>query len=375
MDIKNPERVQRLKEMLAGIGKESKLCLVYDIDADGMSSGALIKHAFEKLGLGFKLELTDITRKAVFSEENQQKIRDAQIDFIVSTDVAFPGFNLLGAYNSLLRQGVRFLVFDHHEYEPSMQGENSLLIHPVDIFGKEHSSACASKLVYDLLSRFVPLSEYEWLKAIGMIGDMNFLDYSGELKSIIGKYEGKEPQIRSNDDYFKTRLGRISDLVNSAKAIGNNESLSEMFRAYSGAATVEDLEKKLGKMDVTEINKQIDGYVAGFEVLSEKEGDIYFLEIKSGFYIGSPVSSIISQVKAGHTFIVYQRKGDFMIVNSRRQDRQYNMNDLMSLSVKGLRDSNGGGHLPAAGATIRVEDWGVFKQCLLENYAKVKVSA
>ena len=55
-----------------------------------------------------------------------------------------------------------------------MQGDNSLLIHPVDIFGEEHSAMCASKLVYDILGKFVPLSEYDWIKCIGMIGDMNF---------------------------------------------------------------------------------------------------------------------------------------------------------------------------------------------------------
>ena len=375
MDVKNPERVQRLKEMLLGLGKENNICLIYDIDADGMSSGSLIKHAFEKLGIGFKLELTDITRKAVFSEENQRKIKEAQIDCIVATDIAFPGFNMLGIYNSLLQQGIRFLVFDHHKYEPSMQGENSLLIHPVDIFGKEHSSACASKLVYDILGQFVHLSEYEWIKGVGMIGDMNFLDYSDELKAIVRKYESKEVQLSSNGDYFKTRLGRISNLVNSAMAIGRNEALSDMFKVYSESAAIEDLERKLEKMDVTEIDGQINYYIADFKSLAEKTGDIYFLEIKSKYYIGSPIASVISQAESGHTFIVYQRKGDFIIVNSRRQDRQYSMRDLMALSANGLQDSNGGGHIPAAGATIRVGDWGEFKQRLLKNHEKVKIGA
>ena len=87
--------MQRLKEKLSNLGKESNICLIYDIDADGMSSGSLIKHAFEKMGLGFKLELTDITRKAVLSEENQKKIKNAQIDCIVATDMSFQGLRCL----------------------------------------------------------------------------------------------------------------------------------------------------------------------------------------------------------------------------------------------------------------------------------------
>lgn len=375
MEVKNPERVQRLKEALSSLGKENNLCLIHDIDADGMSSGTLLKHALRKLGLSFRLELTDITRKNVLCEENQRKIKEAGIDCIIVTDIAIAGFGLLGIFNEMQNRGIRLVVFDHHEYTPSLQEGNSLLIHPVDIFGSEHSSVCATKLVYDIVGGFVPISEYDWIKAVGMIGDMNFLDYPDELKAILQKYETQKLQISSNGDYFKTRLGKISDMVNSATAIGNNEALSNMFKVYSESKGIDDLEKKLEKMDVKKINDQINYYVNNFESLSEKTRDIYFLEVKSPFFIGSPISSIISQTKTDHTFIVYQRKGDAMLINSRRQDKRYSMRDLMHLSAQGLPDSNGGGHVPAAGASVKVGDFEKFKQNLLENYAKVKVDA
>jgi single-stranded DNA-specific DHH superfamily exonuclease len=123
IEIKNQQRINQLKDTLSGLSKESNLCLVYDIDADGMSSGVLLKRAFEKLGLSFKLELTDITRKAVFCEDNLKKINDKGIDCIVVTDIALAGFNLLGACEDLQKKGVKFLVFDHHEYAPPCRKE------------------------------------------------------------------------------------------------------------------------------------------------------------------------------------------------------------------------------------------------------------
>ena len=375
MDIKNPERMQRLKEKLSNLGKESNICLIYDIDADGMSSGSLIKHAFEKMGLGFKLELTDITRKAVLSEENQKKIKNAQIDCIVATDMSFPGFKMLEDCRKLTQEGINFIVFDHHEYEPSMQGDNSLLIHPVDIFGEEHSAMCASKLVYDILGKFVPLSEYDWIKCIGMIGDMNFLRYPEEVNEIIRKYDTKAAPISSNDDYFQSKLGRLSQLVNLPMVIGTNESLTDMFKAYSESRSLDELSENLGKKHVKEVDDQIAHYTGDFENLAVKTGDIYFLQLDSKYILGSAVSSIISFKKKDNTFIVYQKKGDSVIVSSRRQDHKYSMRDLMKLSVNGLQNANGGGHIPAAGASIMAQDWEIFKQHLLDNYAKAKVDA
>ena len=373
MDIKNPERLEQLKQLLPGL-RSRNLCLAYDIDADGMSSGYLIKRAFEKMGLGFRLELTDIARMNLFSEENRKKILDEGIDYVVATDIAFAALGLLPAKDILSKKGVKFLVFDHHEYNPSMQSSDFLLIHPIDMFGDEHSTMCASKLVYDILGQFVPLSDYEWAKGVGMIGDMNFIKYADELQAIMAKYEGKKQEIKSAQDYYKTRIGNITQLVNFAMATGNTSSVKEMFKAYSESGTINSLEKKLATMDVAGIRKEIEFYSANFEELSDKKEGIYLLEIKSQYKLGSMVSTIISQTMPDHTFIVYEKlKNNRYIISARRQDNIYSMRDLLKMSINGMNDANGGGHVPAAGASIMAEDWETFKSNLIKYHEKSRV--
>ena len=123
---------------------------------------------------------------------------------------------------------------------------------------------CTSKLVYDILGKSVSLDEYEWAKGIGMIGDFNFRRYGNELRKIIAKYEGKKPHIAESGDYFKTRIGKLTELVNYAMAVGTTSSVRDMFQAYSESADIDSLEKKLKAMDVEGIREQIDYYSANF---------------------------------------------------------------------------------------------------------------
>ena len=60
--------------------------------------------------------------------------------------------------------------------------------------------------------------------------------------------------------------------------------------------------------------------------------------------------------------------GNRVTLSARRQDRKKDMGKLLHDSVYGLPDGNGGGHVPAAGASLLRQDYPEFKKRLLENH-------
>ena len=136
-----------------------------------------------------------------------------------------------------------------------------------------------------------------------------FLRYPEEVNEIIRKYDTKAAPISSNDDYFQSKLGRLSQLVNLPMVIGTNESLTDMFKAYSESRSLDELAEKLGKTDVKEVDDQIAHYTGDFENLAVKTGDIYFLQLDSKYILGSAVSSIISFKRKIIHLLYTKRKG------------------------------------------------------------------
>jgi len=370
----NKEILEKVKlTFTLGDLRNKNICLIHDTDADGLSSAYLITKALEWIEAKVKLEITEVSRALFLSPANIQLIQDNNIEYIFCVDIPLEGSNLMAQYRELTAKGIHFVIFDHHEYTKEL--ENSIYIHPMNLIGKEQPAYCTAKLVYDTVGKFIDLSKYDWVKAIGMTADLSFLEYAEEVQALHKKYEGKEVEIKNADDYFKkTKIGECTIKVDLARSMGESRYVYDMFDLFIQAETPEQLIELIGTSEaITEASETVDYYVNNYESLAEKTGDIYWIEIKSKYRLNSPISTTISQKIPNNTLITFQRLGDFYGLSARRQDQVYSMRDLLSRCTEGLKDANGGGHIPASGGRVRVEDFKEFKERVLKNYETFKI--
>ena len=60
--------------------------------------------------------------------------------------------------------------------------------------------------------------------------------------------------------------------------------------------------------------------------------------------------------------VIYEQPGEKIKCSIRRQDFKVNCGELAREGVRGLKSSNGGGHIPAAGASFLASDLAQFKK-------------
>jgi nanoRNase/pAp phosphatase (c-di-AMP/oligoRNAs hydrolase) len=113
-----------------------------------------------------------------------------------------------------------------------------------------------------------------------------------------------------------------------------------------------------------EINEVVENWKEMAEIHEDKQ--LVFLELKTRFAIKSPVSTILSIKNPNYTFIIFRGKGEHINVSLRRQDGKVDCGKLAGLATKGLENAGGGGHAPAAGASIMKKDMEKFKENVLK---------
>ena len=96
------------------------------------------------------------------------------------------------------------------------------------------------------------------------------------------------------------------------------------------------------------------------------------MEVKSKYKIKAEVSNEISRTHPNMTLFVYTTspKQDYVHISGRRQDYQVDVGDVIERAIEGLEGASGGGHKPAAAATIKADDFPEFKKRVYELLSK-----
>jgi nanoRNase/pAp phosphatase (c-di-AMP/oligoRNAs hydrolase) len=113
------------------------------------------------------------------------------------------------------------------------------------------------------------------------------------------------------------------------------------------------------------VKKEQERLLAEFEEKREAHDGVYFYELISKYHLSSPVSSILSKkvIQENEILVTYHNKGDGKTsASARRQDCKLHMGDLMRECTADFPNSNGGGHIPAAGAKFPTTHLEQFKK-------------
>ncbi|MEA3378013.1 MAG: DHHA1 domain-containing protein [Nanoarchaeota archaeon] len=358
MDILND-----FKQFIEGISKNDKIALFFDPDPDGICAGVLIFKAIEKL-IGKKIDLILFQEHGdlKINEINIKKLKACNINKIFMADLAVDEFPepIMEISNF-----AELCIFDHHAIYKNLNSEKILHIKPQMLDYPTPSAYVTAKLVYDSFSPYVDLSNYDWLAAIGIIGDAALKKWKDFVYGVCKKYDIEITNI------FSSKLSSAMRLIAAAPEFGFNV-IRECFDIVCLAEKMEDiLDSSLIKYREI-INKEMYKVLNDFKRNAERHGDLIFYEFNSKYTIGSTLSTRVSFREPNKTFIVIQENdGDYLKLSLRRQDFKVKVNELVAEAVKDLEDASGGGHIPAAGGRIKKKDLKKFKQRIMEILGKI----
>lgn len=354
------QTLQRFDACVKALKSSDRIALVHDTDPDGICSGTLVATAVLRLrknpiDLTIAKEHSNVTITPGIIATLQQH----RINKLFTTDLGVDGDPATLAQTEKTCQ---IVIFDHHKITNDVNSPRTIALKAQYITDKiDPSQYPTSKLVYDLFSRHVDLSDRDWVAAAGLISDASAKTWTQFLDSLFAKYHEKKLE-----NIFNTPFGMVGRIITSTIGI-DEEQVSALFECVQNAKSYKDVLSSEFKAYEKKYSSEVQRCINALKTKAEffPEIDLIWYEMESPYKINSPVSTIVSfmpQHLSTTILIVQDMHDGACAISARRQDGKIAMNDLLARAVTGLKNANGGGHKPAAGARVRKEDLLLFKQ-------------
>jgi len=332
-----------------GITEKDKIAIFSHNDLDGIASAVFLEKLLEAKG-----KLISVTKfinyeKELFEGSYNEAKKNGVTKFFVC-DLALDSF-AKDKYIELTNNNELFLL-DHHPINLEIKEMKNTI--------KANSFDCAAMIVYDLGEGIIDTDEWAWLVCATMFSEYSYSKQENFnfINSIYPDFSGDNlststpgitaRKISSALIYFEDKK-KVYDLV-------LDKNLEEIGSAYE---IIED-----------EINEYVDSFMNSAEFYADKK--LYYLEISPKFNVRSIIATLVSKLKPEYSIIVVSISEDkeFAKVSARNHGKSADMNALMKAGIEGLKDANGGGHVPASAAKVRKEDLKKFKENILKALEK-----
>jgi single-stranded DNA-specific DHH superfamily exonuclease len=335
-------RKQDFLDFLDNLNKKDKIAVITHIDLDGIASAILINEILKQK----KMKIRSLS----FINYKEGMFKEAEKDFKKGTNkVLILDINAnsdLEEFNKLKKKYSIFLI-DHHPSE--LKSENMI---------KTKSEDCATFTIFELAKQNFDLKKWEWLVCATMIAEFSYKSEANFefIKSLYPEF--------SLEDIFNSEPGKISNKIYSATIYFKGKE-KKVFNFI--------LKNKLEKLNKYHaiIEKEIEEGIEKFKKEAEfyPEKNLYFYYDNPKFSTNSVIATILSMKEPDKTFVFIHDSSkngyDSVSVSSRNQSGKTDMNKLMQKGVEGLEQAQGGGHVPAAGASFLKKDLQKFKENIL----------
>lgn len=181
------------------------MALIYDSDADGIASAALILFALEKLG-----KKVDETIPSLWGKIEKIKKKLKKFDKIITVDVPIDLIE-----KNLIDTKKEMLIIDHHPGK-DLNSEKIILINPRLENSKiyQPTSYVVYKMFLDLLK------DKKWIATIGTVGDFGIEDCKDLVK------------IKNKKSIWKSKFGGAATLLtSSANVLGAEKVLKILMKS------------------------------------------------------------------------------------------------------------------------------------------------
>ncbi|MEM4239613.1 MAG: DHHA1 domain-containing protein [Candidatus Woesearchaeota archaeon] len=367
---KNPEQWARIDKFLMSFSPKERIAIIHDADPDGLCSAVVLSRMIERLR-GKPADFHYATRKFVrnsVSPELLKLLKSKKVSKAIFTDL--PVHEDAASLKRLEKQ-CEALIIDHHTFFQDITSERAVLAMPQLLADDiDPSRYPASKIAYDLANRHAGMEEFGWIASVGLIGDMAGSAWPEFLAQVFERHNLKP----NPKDWFRTELGEVSELLLAAMIIDDkfiNYCYDALMKAKSPADILKN--KKLVGLRKS-FEKEVSAWIKNAPKLMQKDDKLRMIwyEITPKYHINSPVSTMLSLNPKYEDFaiILVEKNRDIIRVSGRCRSRRIKMNELLKNAVKGLKDSAGGGHIPAAGAHFRPADLQRFRQRIIDMLSK-----
>ncbi len=341
------ETIQLAIKFINSIKSKDKVAIVYGHDNDSVCSAAIIYKLLKNI---YKIESNLIVsglNSAVTTDvlETIKKIEPSQVIIVDISDVSV---NIL----TKLRNISQVMIIDHH----APKGYVKITYVNPRVFDKEIYLP-ATYLCYKIYEKFLDAKEILWIAGVGTLSDMGLKNCNDLFESI--KLENKE-LVGNNENideilFDNSLLGKLSKIFDSARVVngveGSVSALNALIKAknYQAVLKGEYGAKYLLKLHVVS-EKEFNRLIKDFEKKKKRIKKIILYEVKSKYNMKSPLATYLAKNLTNEVLVIYQKSGKYIDASFRRgKVCIVDLNQLASNSVKNIPDSNGGGHIQAAG--------------------------
>ncbi len=338
---------ERAIDFLKKITEKDRVAIFSHTDVDGFVAGRVVNETIPAEVIQF----LDYSPKLVANLI--PLIKEEKIRKVIFTDL---NLEQNRADVKRLAEIAEILIIDHHEYSEDLNSEKVIFI-------KTSSTTCASYTTYYLLTkaRKLLLEKFDWLIGAAVIADYTFESHQEFIKKIEEKYHFSN-QAKTNSQAFQSDLGKIAIIISNA-TIYFDENLEKFYRIFKKIEKREDLQ--ILETYASKVQKEVDKNLNNFQEFHEKKGDMLFYLAQVKYGITSIISTVLSSRYPHNTLIFVADSGkEYMHISSRRQDGRVNLPELLKKATIDLKEATSGGHVKAAGGSIRREDLEKFKSKL-----------
>ncbi|MGE0793539.1 MAG: DHH family phosphoesterase [Candidatus Woesearchaeota archaeon] len=348
--------IDKFKDYISSISKQSNVAILHDTDADGMSAMALTNLALKKLNIRIKLTISKHHSGREITNELVNELKQNKITHLICLDLpveSFPGKEKLSDF--------KVLIIDHHPIELHHIKSNFLIIKP-HLFQYEilPFKICTAQVVYLFFSKIMDIEDLKWILLIGMMGDITYDTHKNFMDDIL-----KKLKIIPQENIFDTEFGKLVNYITYADCISTNDSYKKVEQSLLNSNNWKQALENLNEFKIVE--DEINNLIKEFDSKKEILNYIYFYEVKSKYNTTSILSTIISIKKIpNNVLLVLEENNNKIHISARCQNQQHNMGKMLSEIKIKLKNASGGGHIPAAGATIQLKDKNKFKEMVIQ---------
>lgn len=264
---------------MESIEKNQKIAILHHRDADGLCAAVLFSKALERLrGKGadsvFSMEYLEFKRIL-------EELEEIKPDKIVSLDLSL---DQQRERIENLEKIAPLLLLDHHKIYNDLNSKRTLFVKSQMLSELDGSKYPASKLVFDLCSKVVDLSEEKWIACVGLLGDMGYEQWKGFFKKT----------IEENSVPLK-KLRELKELIGAVETIAPNK-FGQLFEEFHTKNPQALLNTPLNKYK-QELKNALKRWRANFEKNAE-----FFPGRELYFYVFKPSSELKSALIDSLTF-------------------------------------------------------------------------
>jgi len=349
--------LKKFDSLVKSFSGEDRIAFIPDLDADGLSSGALafiaiklLRRKEPDLVIVQPFKTTELLPKTI------EQLRENKIGKLVIVDFAAEqSKDNLKQAESVVEQ---VLVIDHHKFYGKEGLKKTFILKAQDVSYLDGSKYPTSKLVFDLFSRHVNLEKFSWIASVGLMGDNQLAQWKGFV-------EKAAQDIGSS----VKELGTVTGIISAVEVLAP-EKLGEFLLFYVKSKNPREIMNSPFAKYKSELDSRVEGLFGEFHARKEvfDEQELVWFEFKSKDNIKSAVINKVSnELFPKMTVIFVQDKGDgYMSFSARRQDFKVKTNEVLETAVKGFEDAGAGGHIPASAGRIRKSDLPEFKKRVMQ---------